>query len=327
MSRKPSPLRWWEHVTNRLHIKPSNDEFVGKYAWWLTPLNRNYDNHAIGYNREILTSLGLEDPKALFRRGEWDLEKFYEYCLAATRVNNDGITEQWGTCMGFVSIGSMANVAYEVWQYYKDPVDGKYKSMLSDPKFLKCLEINTRIFLENKTGIALEGHGTNGDEYIDGNVLFWHANTTQIPKGDEALTFDYGIVPYPLAPGNNSGIHDYPQDICAAIPIGVAEPGIVFQIMEELMGYNYGYEEESLDELYGKYAQNFIHEDDIEMAMELNLHLSSPRIILRHDFPWESTVSYVSQGYATPAQAIEERFQWAQDMVDEFLHTDWGFVQ
>ena len=268
-------------------------------------------------------------PKALFARGEWDLEKFYEYNLKATRVNSVGIVEQWGNCMGYLNVGKMAMVAYETWEYYKDPVDGKYKTALGDPKFLKCLEVNTRIFLEDKSGIAIEGnyYGANGDEYIQGNVLFWQTGTTGVPKGDDALTFDYGFVPFPLAPGNNSGIHCYPQDILAAIPVGVAEPTIVFQIMEELMGTEYGFEEEALDNLYDSYAQNFIHEDDIEMAIELGLYMSSPRIILRHDYPWEAIVSHVSQGNQTPAQAIEERIQECQDMVDNFLHTEMGYIQ
>ena len=313
----------------RLLITPSADEFCSKYCWWFTPLNRNYDMTCIGYNREIIASLGLEDPKALFKKGEWNLEKFYEYNLAATKVNSVGVVEQWGNCLGYLPVGRIAMVAYETWEYYKDPVDGKYKTALNDPKFLKCLEVNTRIFLEDKSGIAIEGnyYGANGDEYKEGNVLFWHVDATRVPKGDDALTFDYGIVPYPLIPENKSGIHCYPQDILAAIPVGVAEPGIVFQIMEELMGYNYGKEEEAYDDLYDIYAANFIHEDDIEMAMELNLYRCSPRIILRHEYPWEGIVSQVSQGNQTPAQAIEERIQECQDMVDNFLHTDMGYVQ
>jgi len=310
-------------------ITPSPDEFVGKYGWYWTPLNRDYGPSGIGYNRDILASLGLEDPKALFNRGEWTLEKFYEYALAAVRINSAGVVEQWGTCMGYLNIGRMALVAYEHWEYFKDPADGKYKTALADPKFLKCLEVNTRIFLEDKSGISIEGnyYGSAGDEYIQGNVLFWDCGVNGVPKDENALTFDYGLVPYPLIPENKSGIHYYPQNIVISIPIGVEDPQGVFLIMEEVMSYNYNHEEEAYDDLMDQYAANFTHDDDIQMDMDINLYMCSPRIILRHEYPWEGIVSQVSQGNMTPAQAIEERIQECQDMVDEFLHTDMGFIQ
>ena len=45
----------------------------------------------------MVNELGLEDPQALFNKGQWTWDKFAEYCKAGTRdTDNDGTTDIYG---------------------------------------------------------------------------------------------------------------------------------------------------------------------------------------------------------------------------------------
>jgi hypothetical protein len=309
----------------QLCIIPSSDPYVKDFGFYMSPLVRGREGQGIGYNRDILASLGLEDPKALWRAGRWNVETFFDYANQATRMNSAGVVEQWGMAFGWLQLNKIMMNAYQTWEYTYDPVTQRFSPGYTDPNFVLALEQTVRAYQDDKVNPYEDGNYyaiEPNNYYLDGNVLFWNMQVNRVPIGDDALTFDYGIVPWPLIPGNNSGIHFLNQDIVCAIPIGVANPMVVFQIFEELMGTEVDILDELWENQYENISRYFRHLDDVEVAMEINHQLQRTQIIMRHDYNWENLVFSTGNGSETVAQAIEARLPEAQAKIDELLHRD-----
>ena len=55
------------------------------------------NTYMLAYNKQMLDEVGLEDPNALYERGEWTWDKWREYMLALTRdTDGDGVTDVYG---------------------------------------------------------------------------------------------------------------------------------------------------------------------------------------------------------------------------------------
>lgn len=55
------------------------------------------DTYMLAYNKQMLDEAGLEDPNALYEKGEWTWDKWREYMLALTQdTDGDGVTDVYG---------------------------------------------------------------------------------------------------------------------------------------------------------------------------------------------------------------------------------------
>ncbi|MCL2664586.1 MAG: hypothetical protein FWE82_03150 [Defluviitaleaceae bacterium] len=317
----------------KIIIEPSTHPILKDYAWYWNALNRGKDVEGVYYNRDMISSLGLEDPKDLYNQGRWNLDVLFEYMNTATRVNPDDTYASYGWGTNWLSTNRMIMQAHNTWEFVVD-AGGHYIAPYTTPDFVAALEMTMRIFigdavahLDQHDGLDESYYGTTQDAWKRGNVLFWILGIRQMPTGEDRMTFDYGIVPMPRKAGDNSHIRHYPQDITLAIPIGVENPKAVFSLFEELMAYNIDDQEEALEDQMDGLRRFFNHEEDVEMAMEINLHLNRSQTILRHDYNWEQLVWAVCSGTETISEATESRLGPAQDLISELLHFDMGIFQ
>ena len=55
--------------------------------------------YPLGFNMQLLEEYNLEDPRELYKRGEWTWDKFIEYCQTLTQdTDGDGQIDQYGYC-------------------------------------------------------------------------------------------------------------------------------------------------------------------------------------------------------------------------------------
>ena len=55
--------------------------------------------YPLAYNKQMLEDNNLEDPRELYKRGEWTWDKFIEYCQVLTQdTDGDGQIDQYGYC-------------------------------------------------------------------------------------------------------------------------------------------------------------------------------------------------------------------------------------
>lgn len=55
------------------------------------------DTNMLAFNKQMLDEAGLEDPNALYEKGEWTWDKWREYMLALTQdTDGDGVTDVYG---------------------------------------------------------------------------------------------------------------------------------------------------------------------------------------------------------------------------------------
>jgi len=213
------------------------------------------------YNRELFKKLGLPDLQEVYNSGQWNWEKFIEIAKDATRdTDNDGKIDSWGTSGWPADTARHFGAANDA----KFVDDSVFKEGISDPKMKETLEFVNRIVnVENinkvKSGNKMDWNETR--TFKDGDVAM--AIMYDWDLGD--VTFDKGVVPIPKGP-SGTGKYAYANTALNGwfIPKGVKDPQIVYQIFEELQGYDKSEEYLGQNWLEGRYT----HESDIQMALD-----------------------------------------------------------
>ncbi len=192
------PERWEQNLFN----------FKGE-NWGLEPArNKNYTpNLYMLVNTKLLSSLNLEHPQELARRGEWTWEKFREYCSAAT----DPTKEQFG--VGCFMIAAMLK-STNGFDYAVPDENGVYHNGFTyeatKQNGLEILELIQKMSQEDK---SILGTWTDGQEALDetlnafkdGKLLFAY-NPTPASIKKSGFT-DYSVVTVPLGP-HSDGLND-----------------------------------------------------------------------------------------------------------------------
>lgn len=189
--------------------------------------------YRICYNKDFLTSLGLEDPRSLYDKGEWDWDKFAEYAKLATKdLDDDGRLDQFG----YLAMLPIYNLGFIYAN--NGMLASADKEELSSINVIEALQFLNKIYNEDKSGIYT--HSTKNPPNLEtyklwsnGKVLF---NCTTENNG----LFDVGYVPFPLGPHGDGTMYNAYTGNVYFIPKGVEKPDQVYQIFEELLNwYNY----------------------------------------------------------------------------------------
>lgn len=265
----------------------------------------------IHYNRDVFKKLGLPDLHDVYNKGEWTWDKLLEIAKQATKdTDNDGKIDTYGFSAWAGLMGRHLAAANGA----KIVDDAAGKEGLSDPRTIEAIEFLNKLYnVENVTKIKT-GNKTNWEEtetFKDGNVAMFVGAEWQMRD----LTFDIGVVPFPLGPQGSKEM-TYANTAAAAnfIPKGVKDPQIVYQIFEEMQDIPQLEEypgQEYLESLYG-------HEEDIQMIRE---HIYGTGAIVLDDaypeFPYNNFIEDIIKNNASVAATAEKYKQQAQASVDK----------
>ncbi len=267
----------------------------------------------LGYNADLIKELDLEDPQALYERGEWNWEKFEEYCIAATKdTDGDGVDDQWGyggvygTSMGFV----YANGGVIA--------DGPIES-LSSPEVVETYNFLDKLYNVDKCAKYFSGvddeWNANLYGWANGNILFWGASAWLLKAGVEnyGADFEYHVVPFPQGPSATDPAYGAVGGNWYMIPVGTENPEQVYQFFEEYTNW-FDYDQEII---YDKTQLEpyFLSEEDIDIAVMAGEKVV-PDFVEKVGFDLGAFHQSIITGEMTVSQAIESNKQLLQEKLD-----------
>ena len=162
--------------------------------------------------------------------------------------------------------------------------------------------------------------GSNDVAHRDGNALFFYQQHWSPPTGDYRYPFDFGVVPFPLGPDNQSGSTFFRLPGGWIMLNGTDNPSAVYQIFEEYMNW-WGADHSFRDNAAIEYvATRFNRMDDV---MRINqLATFNGRFELGPILPgfemWRVVIPVIT-GEMTAAPAGEAYRQLLQEALDSFF--------
>ncbi|MBP3593001.1 MAG: extracellular solute-binding protein [Lachnospiraceae bacterium] len=205
--------------------------------------------YPLAFNKQLLEDNNLEDPRALWERGEWTWDKFIEYCQVLTQdTDGDGQMDQFGYC-GYV------NETFEQLMMSNGTSVANTKTEnLSSPEIAEVLQMIYDMY--NTYNVCypydLAEGGAPWDTmrvaYREGTIGFWPtAVWIQNGQGDYSvttpeknLTWDTVFVRWPVGPSGNKDTNagkNYIPTGDFIIPAGVQEPEKVFNVMYDFWNF------------------------------------------------------------------------------------------
>ena len=293
--------------------------------------------YPLAFNKQMLEDNNLEDPRALWDRGEWTWDKFIEYCQVLTQdTDGDGQNDQFGYC-GFINetfeqlmMSNGANIA-----------QGKTET-LSSPEIAEVLQLIYDMYNTYNCCYPydLAEGGAPWDTmriaYREGNVGFfptavWIQNGQgdySVTAPEKNLTWDTVYVRWPVGPSGNKDTNAGENLLPTGdfiIPAGVQEPEKVFNVMYDF--WNFAGDIETTIKLRDdKAALNWWYQEN---AFEPELQEANFNVMVdcgsrtMTDL-WNSMgIGYdfnsLIAGTVTPAQFQETHKQLVQDGLDSYF--------
>lgn len=300
--------------------------------WGIMPKVEHYvPTYSYLINTKLLSSLGLEHPQELARRGEWTWEKFRQYCAAAT----DPSKEQYG--VGSFMIAHMLKTSNN-FDYAVKGEDGKYYNAFTYPetkdRAMEVLEMVQTMALEDK---SILGDWTDGVEpmneslnaFKDGKLLFAYV---PMPSSLKNSGFeDYSVVTLPQGP-SSTGLCDTIEAFSFyALPTysNFDHADLAAFWMEAKRTWDpsdeEGYYEQTLESRIEEILdESYINRADVEFLLEMGATMTyGPAVNVR----WGSLIAdnifgEVIRGNSTPAAVIESTAGEVQALIDATYNTE-----
>lgn len=195
----------------------------------------------LAYNKQMLDEAGLEDPNALYEKGEWTWDKWREYMLALTQdTDGDGVTDVYG-------YGSVWTVLFSnlLMSNGTGVAMGPAESF-SSPATAEVLDYIYNMY--NVDHIARpwneEDWDSNQNAYMDGKVAFFiDAAWISDANKDSELSFDVAWCPWPVGPSGNQDtnfLKSAAKGNAWMIPAGVNDPEFVYNVFEDWANWYQG---------------------------------------------------------------------------------------
>ncbi len=187
----------------------------------------------LAINKTMMDEAGLEDPNALYERGEWTWDKFREYAQVLT-VDKDGDTipdvygyggrHDWTVSNLMMSNGAtIASSATET---------------LSSKEVGEALDFIYKLYNEDHVARPWnpDDFNDNQNAYYDAKVAMWPtANWVSASNGnnDSLLDFEQIWCPWPIGPSGNKETNNRTlssKGNAYFIPTGVKDPAFVYEV-------------------------------------------------------------------------------------------------
>ncbi len=211
------------------------------------------NTYPLAFNVQMLEKNNLEDPRELYKKGEWTWDKFIEYCQILTQdTDGDGQVDQYGYC------GYIGETFRELCFSNGTAAAGGAKETLSSAETGEVLKLIQDMYnsynvcypydYQNKGG---QPSDTMRTQYNNGNIAFFptavwiqnaNGNYPTVSGVDTPgnLTWDTAYVQWPVGPSGDqqtNACFNSSDGNWFVIPANVKEPERVFNFLYDL--YNY----------------------------------------------------------------------------------------
>jgi ABC-type glycerol-3-phosphate transport system substrate-binding protein len=201
------------------------------------------------FNLQMIQDANLEDPRELYKRGEWTWDKFIEYCQKLTKDSNgDGIIDVYGyggfqvETFDSLMMSNGTHVATDAKENFSSPEVGEVLKLMQDMYLTyKCAypydsvdPSNTMRWLYRDGKVAM----CPGAAWI----LAQNADYNWDGTAAAALDFDMCFVPWPVGPSGNQETNK--MKLSAGeyymIPVGTKDPELVYNVFYDFTNwYNF----------------------------------------------------------------------------------------
>jgi len=199
------------------------------------------NTYMLAYNKQMLDEAGLEDPNALYEKGEWTWDKWREYMLALTQdTDGDGVIDVYG-------YGSRWDfLVYNLLMSNGTSIASSDTENLSSPEVTEVLD-----FIYNMYNVDHVANPWNSDDfdynqncYMDGRVAFWiDAAWISSANEDANLEFDVVWCPWPIGPSGDEATNKF-KNVSSGnawmIPAGVEDPELVYNVFYDWQNWYHG---------------------------------------------------------------------------------------
>jgi ABC-type glycerol-3-phosphate transport system substrate-binding protein len=270
--------------------------------------------YVLAFNMDLIQAAGLENPQDLYERGEWTWDVWRDYCKALTKdTDGDGDMDVYGFSGYWTYL--LTNLLYS----NNTGIATGEKEGLDSPGTMEVLDFISTLYTVDKTARPwdVSNWEINNSLYAEGLSGFWiGADWIFDEQGSGDLPFTIGVVPWPTGPSGSfeNNKHSQPDGTWYFIPVGVAEPRVVYDIMFDWIDW-YG-DDRALAEdndwsrrLYMS-DRNFAYASMMASKSGFDLWESLSRNV---DF----SLTYLLSGEATPLEVAEEYSGLYQDALDE----------
>ncbi len=206
------------------------------------------NTHPLAFNKQLLEENNLEDPRALWERGEWTWEKFNEYLQVLTQdTDGDGQTDQYGFC-GWDSdlfeelmLSNGANIAATTTEGLSSNAMTEVLQQIYDMYnvYNVCAQVSNDMDANDVR-----------TKYRAGNIGFWmHDVWISQTNGSDydwdgslgyTLPFDIVYCHWPVGPSGNQETDPQYNNVGGElyiIPAGVEDPLTVFNVLYDMWNW------------------------------------------------------------------------------------------
>ena len=215
----------------------------------------NLTAYPLGYNRDLIKKYGLEDPRELAAKGEWNWDKWMSMMKELTKdTNNDGTNDFWGFRGPWTTLYDsllMSNGAHVVSPIVGE--DGKVHEMLSSKETGEVLNFLHEMYQEAKvsfwTAECDSDWNSNVYAWAEGNIGFWvdQAWIAQEADKDQAMMNVSNpsesareVVTWPIGPSGNADTNaqfNQTKGSYYIIPAGVENPQQIYCVMYDYFNW------------------------------------------------------------------------------------------
>ncbi len=209
--------------------------------------------YVILFNKDMVTSLGLENPYDLVANNAWTIDKFEELARAASRDADSnnlydeedyyGISCQNGGGSTFLSFWS----ASEQFMAYKGE-DGLLDVFEYTEKAQDICETIAGWSKDHLSCPFPTGSSSDAIHMDTGHVLFWMSNIAGVEELRDA-EIDYGILPFPKYDSEQENYYSLDWGGLMCVPTTIRDPEMVGAVIE-LLAYESGTEGGVIDTYY-----------------------------------------------------------------------------
>lgn len=301
-------------------LKPVRAEFV---------LEATYP---LGFNVQMLKNHNLEDPRELYKRGEWTWDKFIEYGKALTKdTNGDGMIDQYGYA-GYVYdtfeqllLSNGATIATGKTETLTSAATGEVIQMFHD-----IYNVYNIAFPHDPESATTD---VSRFQYREGNIGFWpsaawiagsKADYDFTGANGVTLEFDTAYVQWPVGYSGNKETNR--GKVSAGeyylIPAGVDNPELIYNVMYDLWNWYEGDtsirdDEETMNWWYVVTAKDYeLQNQNYDVMYDLG---SREVFELWYNLGFFYDFDSLLDGTLTPAQFQETYKQQVQDALDSYF--------
>lgn len=314
-------------------------EYNGKRYGTVTA---NIMHTSMAYNRDLILSIGNEDPMDLFMKDEWTWDKFKDMCIKVKNLGDDynAFTSSWSLewtsgLFGFLATNNSDMISI---------VDGKAVQTMDSANTMEALQfLYDLVHVDKVTSQDLAQQWVNNDAFYSGKVAFYiGGETVEVLKRDTTSDFIIATLPYPRGPKQKA--EDYFSPLVGVngwvYPINTTDPNGAVKVYEDIctlisalknMDPDGNYDNEAYNETMkrgsgslsdGALMRQCMTEDDFDALLKL-AEKGKPLISTSYGvFPnsiIQEIMEAVISGAEPPSTAVAARKDELQDLIDRAL--------